>query len=98
MPSAARPRRCTRCERRRGGPASDMRGPEQSWRTDEHHEEECDEPERVAVSGRPETGADRLDHPEQEPAPDGPDDAAHPAEDRHHEGLQGEDSAYRGED
>src|SRR4051812_38171402 len=98
MPSAARPRLCTRCERRTGVASSDMGRSEQSLRADEEYEEEGDEPERVAISGRPEAGPDRLDNPEQEPAPDGPDDAAHPPEDGHDEGLQGEDSAHRRED
>src|SRR2546430_5951984 len=98
MPNAARPRLRTRCERSTRPAASDMVRPEQPLRPDQQHQEEGDEPERVAISGCPESGADRLDDPEQEPAPDGPDDAAHPSEHGHDESFQGEDSTDRRED
>src|SRR4051812_11384528 len=95
IPTAARPRRCTRWERRT---ASDTRRPEKSLRADEQHEEERDQAERVAITGGAEARANGFDDTEEQSAPDRPDDASHPSQDRHDECLQGEDSAHRGED
>src|SRR5712691_4141773 len=74
------------------------RPPEEPGGAHEEDEEEGDEAEGIARSGCAERRCDRLDDAEEEPAPDGADDAAHAAEHGDHERLEREDAADGGED